>query len=219
MGLEINKYNGVNSQNELIELYKLNSDEKEKMKKINQQKAVNKTDENINKSTFDTYKKNVVSDSIEKQIQEQKAKIKEISENLDGLREEYYKTAEEENKARLERQTKARELYQKEVSESGLKRMYENWRKKYLADKTDKTIEKKYNGYHTDYDTAIEERILADKDYDIADADAFAAISEHTSADTAFLGGLWKKEDAYFDLARLQQRYSYAKLRENHFNS
>jgi len=218
MGLEIDKYNGINSQQELIQFCKLNSDEKEKIKKINRQKAVDKTNDNINKSTFDLYKKHVVSDSIEQQIKEQQAKIKEINENLDGLREEYYKTSKKEEEAIFEKQLKARELYQKEISESGLKRMYENWRKKYMADRDDEKVKDKYNHYHIDYDDAVAERKLADKDYDIADADAFAAIAEHNSADTDFLVGLWRMQDAYWDLAKMQQRYSFAKLRESKFD-
>ena len=134
------------------------------------------------------------------------------------MREDYYKTLEEEHDKRYERNLKERELYQKEVSENSLKRMFLSWRKKYINNQKDKEIADEYRVHHADYDSAMEERMLADKDYDMADADAYKAISAHNSADTAFLGGLWNKEDAYWDLIKMKQRYAFAKMREHYLD-
>ena len=163
-------------------------------------------------------KKKLVSDTIEQQIKEQKAKIDEISKNLEVLRAEYTDAAEKEDEARAERRIKARELYKKEVSEGSLKRLFNSWRSKYLANQSDKKIESQYNTYNLDYDTAVQERMDADKDYDLSDVDAYAAIMASNSADAAFLGGLWNKRDAYWDLAKMQQNLGFAKAVEGHYN-
>ena len=214
MGLEIDKYNGRNVPQELVEIYKLKQDIKDDVQKTNKKK-LDESKEQKEKVLLDTYKRSLVSDSIEQQIKEQEAKIKEINENLEGLRDEYYETLEKEHDARYERLLKERELYQKEVSEGSLKRIFLNWRKKYIQNQKDKEIADEYRIHHADYDTASEERIDADKAYDIADTDAYSAISAHNSADTAFLGGLWSKQDAYWDLAKMKQRYAFAKMRES----
>ncbi len=218
MGIEIDKYNGKNVPQELVDIYRLRSEISEGVRKTNEEKTEKAKSEANPEAHLDTYKKNVVSNSIEQQIKEQEAKIKEINDNLNVLREEYYDTRDKEDAARAERSIKARELYQKEISESSLKRMFTNWRKKYLNNKTDKSIEKEYNLSNLDYDTAMEERILADKDYDISDTEAYAAINAHNHADAQFLGGLWSKQDAYWDLAKMQQRLAVAKFMESRNN-
>ena len=113
------------------------------------------------------------------------------------------------------RYQKERDLYRKEVAENSLKRIFANWTKKFNADKTDKSIQKQYNSSNLKYKNADIERIAADKEYDIADADAYDAIQEHNASSAQLLSGLWGKRDAYWDLAKMQQRLAFAKLNEN----
>ena len=157
----------------------------------------------------------VVSNSIEKQIKEQEAKIKEINENLAVLRENYSETSDAEDAARTERYLKERERYRKEVSENSLKRLFASWTKKYRANESDKSILKEYNASSADYETAAEERKSADIAYDLADTEAYDAIMAHNSASNQFISGLWGKRDAYWDLAKMQRRLAIAKLSES----
>lgn len=218
MGLEIDKYNGRNIPQEMIDVYKIKNEMNEEVRKAAEKKTA-KADEKKNQDVkVDSYNKNLVSNTIEQQIKEQEAKIKEINENLEGLRKEYYETGDAEDAARTERYLKSRELYQKEISERSLKRLFNSWRMKYLKDKTDEAVEREYNLSNLDYDSAIEERILADKNYNISDSEAFSAIMKHNKADAAFLGGLWRKQDAYWDLAKMHQRLGIAKMQESRFN-
>lgn len=222
MGMEIDSnYNSNNSAQELAEIYRLQREGKNNVDKTNSQtQQVNDNQDKKKKEThLDTYNKSsAVSDSIEQQIKEQKEKIAEISKNLEGLRDDYYNTLDEQNKARTNRATKERELYRKEVSERSLKRIFQNWRKKFLSNQDDKEISGQYQEHMNNYDTASDEEKAANKAYDLAKTDAYTAISNHNSADTAFLGGLWSKEDAYWDLLKLDQQYAYAKMRESYNN-
>ena len=218
MGIEINKYDGRNTPQELIDIYRLKSEINEEVRKTAESKASKKDEGNDSENRIDTYKKQLVSNTIEQQIKEQQAKIDEISKNLEVLRAEYTEAAEKEDEARTERMIKARELHKKELSESSLRRIFNNWRLKHLANKTDKTIESEYSTSNADYDSAMEERILADRDYDLSDTEAYSAIMASNSADAAFLGGLWNKRDAYWDLAKMQQRLSFAKAMESRYD-
>ncbi|MCD8377939.1 MAG: hypothetical protein LUB59_04030 [Candidatus Gastranaerophilales bacterium] len=181
--------------------------------------AAKKTDKNKQSNgeeNIDTYKKNnVVSNSIEQQIQEQEAKIKEINKNLAVLRENYSETGDAEDDARSIRYQKSRDLHTKELSENSLKRIFASWTKKYSANENDESILKEYNLSSSNFDDATVERILADKAYDVADADAIDAISAHNSSSSQLISGLWGKRDAYWDLAKMQRRLAFAKLKEN----
>lgn len=219
MGLEINKYDGRNTPQELIDLYKVKSEINEGVRKTAQAKSEKEEDSVDPDKNLDTYKKNLVSNTIEQQIKEQQAKIDRISKDLEVLKAEYIEAEEKEEAARIERRIKARELYQKEVSEGSLKRIFENWRRKYMADKTNEELEGEYNTSNLDYDSAMEARIKADKDYDLSDTEAYSAIMASNRADIDFLGGLWNKRDAYWDLAKMQQRLGLARAMESRYNS
>ncbi|MCM1265598.1 MAG: hypothetical protein NC200_05300 [Candidatus Gastranaerophilales bacterium] len=214
MGLEINKLSdSTYIQKELTEINKLNTESAKNVEEDNQTSKQEKTDKDEH---LDTYRKSsVVSNSIEKQIKEQEAKIKEINENLAVLRENYNETSEAEDVARSVRYQKERERYRKEVSENSLKRLFANWTRKYKANETDKSILKEYNSASSDYETAAEERRSADIAYDLADTEAFDAIAAHNSASAQFISGLWGKRDAYWDLAKMQRRLSIAKIQES----
>ena len=201
MSIDVNKLSlSTNVPKELTEINRLNSEpikEEETEENTDEvaKKQEKKSDSKDYEKNMDTYKKStVVSNSIEQQIQEQKAKIDE---------------------ARSLRYQKERDLYRKEVAENSLKRIFANWTKKFNADKTDKSIQKQYNSSNLKYKNADIERIAADKEYDIADADAYDAIQEHNASSAQLLSGLWGKRDAYWDLAKMQQRLAFAKLNEN----
>ena len=213
MGLEIDKYNGRNTPQELVDIYRINNEIKKGVQKSTQAQNAKQQEESP-EAHLDTYKKHAVSNSIEKQIKEQEAKIKELNENLAEIKEIYDSAWDDKKAAVMEKSLKARELYQKEITESSLKRMFSNWRKKYLADKTDEAIEKEYNLSNMDYESAIEESRLAGLDYDLAEDDAIAAMRKYNSADTDYLIGLWNKRDAYWDLAKMYQNLGIAKIRE-----
>lgn len=218
MGLEINKLSdSTYIAKELSEINRLNSETVDETS--NEEKAQNTSIQNKKEDKdehLDVYKKSsVVSNSIEKQIKEQEAKIKEINENLAVLRENYSETSDAEDAARTERYLKERERYRKEVAENSLKRIFANWTKKYRANESDKSILKEYNASSADYETAAEERKSADIAYDLADTEAYDAIMAHNSASNQFISGLWGKRDAYWDLAKMQQRLAFAKLNEN----
>ena len=221
MGLEIDKVFGSGtSQKELIEIMRLNAEKVAKEEEIKKQEEARKKElqakKNNGDDNFDVYRKsNAVANSIEQQIKEQEAKIKEINKNLDLLREEYKETKALEDEARSIRYKKERELYRKEVSENSLKRLFASWAKKYQANENDKSILKEYNSANSDYSSAVEERAAADVAYDMADTEAFDAIAAHNAASTQFITGLWGKRDAYWDLARMQRRLGIAKLQES----
>jgi len=206
---------------ELTEINRLNSqsvkaeeepEEDDKTVKNQDKKADNKNEE----KNIDTYRKsNVVSNSIEEQIKEQEAKIKEINKNLEVLRDNYSETGDAEDDARSLRYEKERDLYRKEVTENSLKRILASWTKKFNADKTDESIKKQYDASDLKYENADIERIAADEAYDIADTDAYDAIQAHNSSSSQYLSGLWGKRDAYWDLASMQRRLAIAKLKEN----
>lgn len=222
MSIDVNKLSlSTNIPKELTEINRLNSEpikEEETEENTDEvaKKQEKKSDSKDYEKNMDTYKKStVVSNSIEQQIQEQKAKIDEINKNLAVLRENYSETGDAEDDARSLRYQKERDLYRKEVAENSLKRIFANWTKKFNADKTDKSIQKQYNSSNLKYKNADIERIAADKEYDIADADAYDAIQEHNASSAQLLSGLWGKRDAYWDLAKMQQRLAFAKLNEN----
>ncbi len=218
MGIEIDKYNGRNTPQELVDIYRINSEIKKSVQKTNSaQKSQPKEEENP-EAHLDTYKKHAVSNSIEKQIKEQEAKIKELNENLEGLKETYNSAWDDKRSAILEKNAKARELYKKEISESSIKRMFSNWRKKYLANKDDAATEKEYNMSNLSYADAIEASRLAGLDYDTADDEAVKAMKAYSSADIDYTVGLWNKRDAYWDLAKMYQNLGFAKMREDRFN-
>ena len=214
MGLEIDKINGGQSAKELAELQRLNN-EKSKAREVKETKKADKQEGPD--AHLDTYNKHKVSDSIEAQIKQQEAKIKEMSEKLDGLREEYSKTSQAERIARLEKWGKETEKYQKELSKRSLFRIFSEWRAKYLRKKEDEAIKRFYNTSYFKYETALDEHKLAEKEYDIADMAAYEAIRAHNIADAHYLGGLWVQQDAYWDLAHMQRRLAIAKLREKMF--
>ena len=222
MGIEIDKVSGNNVAQDLAAINKTSAEVKktEAQKKAEQTEAIKKAKEENEKKKnevlLDTYKRsNVVSNSIEQQIKEQEAKIAEISKNLEGIRENYYATDKAEDSARAERRLKEEELFAKEKSERSLKRLFYEWRMKHIQKKDDKEIEQTYNTYYDDYDTAKMAKRMAEKDYDIADADAFAAIRAHNRADVDFTAGLWKQSDAYWDLAAMHRRLMLARHIEN----
>jgi hypothetical protein len=217
MGIEINKLsNSSYVQKELTEINKLNSTSVEKDEEENSEKTTDKKTGDKKTENLDTYKKSsTVSNSIEQQIKEQEAKIKEINENLAVLRESYNETGEAEDAARSERYLKERERYQKELSENSLKRIFASWTKKYKANESDTSILKNYNATNTKYETAIDERKSADEAYDLADTEAYEAIQAHNSSSAQFISGLWGKRDAYWDLAKMQRRLAVAKLKES----
>ncbi len=220
MGIEIDKVSGNNIAQDLAAINKINAEIKktEATKKNEQTDAIKNAKEQKKEDLeahLDTYNKHKVSNSIEQQIKEQKAKIEELSKNLEGIRDEYNKTGKARDEARASRYKSERDLFKKEVSERGLKRLFYEWRMKHLQKKDDEEIRQTFNTYHEDYDTAAIERKLAEKDYDIADAEAFAAIRAHTNADIDYLTGLWSKQDAYWDLAKMQQRLMLAKHMED----
>lgn len=218
MGIEINKLSdSTYIQKELSEINKLNSETVDETANEDKTQASSKQNNNGDKdNNLDTYSKStVVSNSIEQQIKEQEAKIKEINENLAVLRENYSETSDAEDTARAARYQKERERYRKEVSENSLKRLFASWTKKYKANETDKSILKEYNSASSDYETASDERKSADIAYDLADTEAYEAISAHNSASAQFISGLWGKRDAYWDLAKMQRRLAIAKLNEN----
>ena len=216
MGLEIDRVSGLNTSRDLAEITKLNAqvnktDEEKKKERIAQQQEKKEAIE----AHLDTYKKHAVSNAIEEQIKEQRAKIEELSKNLEGLEEEYYSTQKKADTARAERRNKYNELHQKQISERSLKRLFSSWRTKYLANKDNSDIQTQYRLSNKKYDSAGDARIHAERDYNIADADAFSAIADYNSADSAYLGGLWNKEDAYWDLARMQRNLMVARYQEN----
>lgn len=220
MGIEIDKVSGNNIAQDMAAVNKINAEIKktEAVKKNEQTDAIKKAKEKKEedaKAHLDTYNKHKVSNSIEEQIKEQKAKIEELSKNLEGIRDEYNKTGKARDEARVARYKAERDLFHKEVSERGFKRLFYEWRMKHLAKKDDEEIRQTFNTYHEDYDTAAIERKMAEKDYDMADADAFAAIRAHTRADIDYLSGLWSKQDAYWNLAKMQQRLILAKHMED----
>ncbi|GEM_PF-6224161 len=220
MGVEIDKYNSTNNAQELAEIYRLQQEGNKNTDKVNNQKVEEKPDTTKKqKANLDTYvKSSAVSDSIEQQIKEQKEKIAEISKNLEGLQDDYYNTLETENSARADRAKKERDLYQKEVSERSLKRIFQNWQRKHTMEPTDKEVLGEFQTHRTDYNTASDEERAAQKAYNLSDTAAYSAISDHNSADSAYLSGLWSKEDAYWDLAKMQQRYAFAKMKEYYNN-
>ncbi len=217
MGIDVERVSsGSNIAREMAEMNKISSqiqktEEEKKKEKIAKQQEKKETPE----AHLDTYKKHTVSNSIEQQIKEQRAKIEELSNNLKGIKEDYDTTAAKESAARKVRYQKERDLYKKEISEHSLQRLFQNWKKKYLANKTNNALEEGYMSSEANLDAATSERIIAERDYDMADADAFSAIAKHNSADAAYLSDLWRKEDAYWDLARLQQNFMVAKIRES----
>ena len=217
MGIDVERVSGAsNVAREIAEMNKISSqiqkteEEKKKEKIAKQQEKKEDPDAHL-----DTYNKHKVSNSIEQQIKEQKAKIDELSNNLKGIKQEYLETGAAEDAARKVRAQKERDLYKKEISEHSLQRLFKNWKAKYFATKDNAKLAEGYHSSQANYDAALDERIIAEKNYDMADADAFSAIAKHNSADAAYLGGLWRKEDAYWDLARLQRNYMVAKIRES----
>ena len=212
MGIEIDKVSGNNVAQDLAAVNRLSAEIKktEATKKSEQTDAINKEKED-KEPRLDTYQKNRVSNSIEQQIKEQKAKIEELNKNLEGIKENYIETSKKEDLARTERFKKERDLYQKEVSERGLKRLFYEWRMKHIQKKDDEEIKQTYNTYYNDYDEATAAKKLAERDYDMADAEAFAAIRAHTKADIDYIGNLWTQQDAYWDLAHMQRRLMLAK--------
>ncbi len=209
MGLEIDKINGNRSTQELAEMYKLNA------QKSNTKKVQNEDLEQKEETKLDTYDKHKVSNSIEKQIQAQEAKIKELSKNLEGLREEYATTAKAEHEARMERYQKEILRHQKEVSENILKRIFFGWKAKLLNAKRDAIIDGYYRSSYKDFELATDAKKVAMRDYDLADVAAYEAIHAHNIADAHYLTGLWIQQDAYWDLLHLQRRKMIARMREN----
>lgn len=217
MGIDVERVSGAsNVAREIAEMNKISSqiqkteEEKKKDKIAKQQEKKEAPDAHL-----DTYKKNTVSNSIEQQIKAQKAKIEELSNNLKGIKQEYQETGAAEDAARKLRAEKERDLYKKEISEHSLQRLFKSWKAKYFATKDNAKLEDGYHASEANYDAALEERIHAERDYDMADADAFSAICKHNSADAAYISGLWSKESAYWDLARLQRNYMVAKIKES----
>ena len=214
MGMEIDKISNGQTPKELLEIQRLNA-EKLKTKDVKEDKKAEqkKGGEEVK---LDTYNKHAVSDSIEKQIAEQKAKIEEMSKNLEGLREDYNKTAKAEKEARTERYLKERERYYKEVKKRSLFRIFEDWRERYLRRKEDEAIKRFYGTSYFKYETALDDQKMAEKAYDLADIAAFEAIHAHNLADAHYLGGLWVQRDAYWDLASMHRRLMVAKIRESY---
>ena len=209
MGMEIEKINSGRSAQELAEMQRLNS------QKNNTQKV---KDENLEKkegTKIDTYDKHKVSNSIELQIQQQESKIKELSKNLEGLREEYAATGKAEHEARKERYAKELAQHQKEVSENILKRIFFGWKAKLLRAKQDAIIDGYYRSSYKDFELATDAKKAAMKDYNLADIAAYEAIHAHSVADAHYLTGLWIQQDAYWDLLHLQRRKMIARMREN----
>lgn len=217
MGIEVEKVaNGTRTPAELAEMQRLNAAQRIKAQ-TNAIKANEKDKKAVPDAHLDIYRRQAVSETIEQQIKQQEAKIKELSKNLEGLREDYAETAKAEDEARAERYAKQLAQHQKEVTERSLKRIFADWREKFLRDKEDTTIKRYYHSANGNYENAIDERKLAEKAYDIADAAAFDAISKHNKADAQYLGALWVQQDAYWDLAHMQRRLGIAKLREKMF--
>ena len=215
MGIEIDKINSSRSAQELAEMQRLNN-EKTKTKEVKENQKPEKKESP--EAHLDTYNKNKVSNSIEAQIKEQEAKIKEMSEKLDGLREEYTKTAKDEQIARMERWAKERERYQKDLQKRSLFRIFSDWKRRYLERKEDEAIRRFYGTSYFKYETALDDKKIADREYDLADMVALEAIRAHNAADAHYLGGLWVQQDAYWDLAHMQRRLAIAKLREKMFH-
>ncbi len=214
MGMEIDKISNGQTPKELLEIQRLNA-EKLKTKEVKEDKKAEQKKGN-NEVKLDTYNKHAVSDSIEKQIAEQKAKIEEMSKNLEGLREEYAQTAKAEKEARTERYLKERERYQKEVQKRSLFRIFADWRERYLRRKEDEAIKRFYGTSYFKYETALDDHKMAEKAYDLADIAAYEAIHAHNIADAHYLSGLWVQQDAYWDLARMHRRLMVAKIREGY---
>ncbi len=214
MGMEIEKIGSGYTPKELQEIQRLSA-EKTKNQEVKENAKAEKKENP--EAHLDTYKKNAVSDSIEKQIAEQKAKIEEMNKNLEGLREEYKATAQAEKEARIERYAKERERYHKELSKRSLFRIFADWKERYLRRKEDQAIRRFYGTSYFKYETALDEHRMAEKAYDLADLAAFDAIHAHNVADAHYLSGLWLQQDAYWDLAHMQRRLAIAKLRERMF--
>ncbi|MCR5266225.1 MAG: hypothetical protein K6E29_06490 [Cyanobacteria bacterium RUI128] len=218
MGIEIDKVSGNNTAQDLLAITRLNADVKrtENTQKTEQEDAINKASKQDDKKAhLDTYKKSTVTNSIEQQIKEQQAKIDEISKNLEGLKEAYTTTDKAKDTAIAARYKAGTELHQKEVSENGLKRLFYEWRMKHLRQKEDEMIDRTFKTYYSQYDDAMGVRKHASKFYDIAEAEAFAAIRAHTFADIDYMTALWSKQDAYWQLAKMQMRLIWARHVEN----
>lgn len=212
MGIDIDKLSMSSYvPKELSEINKLSSKSVE-----TESEAENVSIKNQDENNTDTYKKSSpVTDSIERQIKEQEAKIKEISDNLAVLLENYNETAASEDDARTLRYQKSRDLHGKELTENSLKSVYEDWTAQYNADKTDSSIKKEYALSNMEYEDANLERIEADKAYDIADTDAYEKIQAHNVSSSQYLMGLSGKRNAYYDLASLQRSLGIAKIKES----
>lgn len=217
MGMEVNKINGSLSSAELTRINQLQAEDKNEQK-IDYNKNIKKEDLKEENNKIDSYSKHPVTDSIEKQIKEQKAKIEELQKNLDGLRDEYNTTRKAEHEARKERYAKEIEQHQKRVSENILKRLFFGWKLKFLKNKEDAAIKRFYKTSYFDYEMAGDETKNAEKAYDIADIAAYDAIHAHNIADAHYLSGLWIQQDAYWDLASLYRRKMIAMSLENRFN-
>ena len=213
MGMEIDKINGYS--NELAEMQRINS-EKLKTKEAKDTQKSDKTEgKKEGEVKLDTYNRHTVSDSIEKQINEQKAKIEELQKNLDGLRENYNKTNKELDIARKERYAKELSRHQKMVTEHSLMRLFRDWQRRFIKAREDEQIKRFYRTAYFDHETALDERRNAEIAYDLADMARFDAMHAHNVAFGHYLGGLWVQRDAYWDLAALQRRHAIAKLQES----
>lgn len=215
MGIEIDKVSGNNTSQDLLALTRLSADVRktEATKKTEQENEINGAakKENAKETHLDTYKKSTVTNSIEQQIKEQQAKIDEISKNLEGLKETYKTTDQAKDAAIASRYKAGFELHQKEISENGLKRLFYEWRMKHLRQKEDEMIDRTFRTYYSKYDDAMGVRRHASKFYDMAEAEAFAAIRAYRNADIDYMVGLWSKRDAYWQLAKMQMRLIWAR--------
>ena len=213
MGIKIEKIG--TSSSELAEMQRINSENLKTKEAKEPAKPENAEAKKEGEVKLDAYNKHTVSDSIEKQINEQKAKIEELQKNLEGLREDYNVTSKALDEARKERYVKELSRHQKEVSEHSLMRLFHDWKAKFLRDREDQAIRRFYRTSYFNHETALDEARKAEIAYDIADMARFEAMAAHNRAFGHYLGGLWVQRDAYWDLAALQRRHALAKLQES----
>ena len=152
---------------------------------------------------LDTFKKSgAMTDSIEEQIRQQRAKIQELSESLALLQDDYdekrdakYCAINEKYKAKMDKK-------HSDAQKNYLNRMMKNLFEKNIYG-TDFT--KNYDRINRDLKESTLENQNFEDIYNQSVENSYLANKEYNSVHADYLGKLWVKDDACYDLLRLQK--------------